>query len=71
VSGGQGDLLVFRDYLSGVLDYVSKAIATGKSKEEMVKLENLPGFDDYHTPAPNRLAGNLNVAYEELTEKTG
>jgi glyoxylase-like metal-dependent hydrolase (beta-lactamase superfamily II) len=67
VTGGQDDLLAFRDYLRGVLDYTAKAMAAGEPKEAIVRLENLPGFDDYHTPAPNRLAGNLDAAYEELT----
>jgi len=71
VAGDRGDLLVFRDYLSGLLAYVEKAIAAGQSRDEIVRLENLPGFDDYHTPAPNRLAANLAVAYDELTASAG
>lgn len=67
----QGDLLVFRDYLTAVLARVEKEIAAGKPKDDIVKLENLPGFDDFHAPAPNRLAGNLAVAYDELTEAKG
>jgi len=42
-------------------------MAAGNSRDEIVALENLPGFDDYHAPAPNRLSGNLRVAYDELT----
>lgn len=67
VTGGHGDLLVFRDYLSGLLDHVEKAVAAGKSRDEILQLGNLPGFDDFHTPPPNRLTSNLAVAYEELT----
>lgn len=67
VRGGHADLLAFRDYLSALLDLVRKQIAAGKSREEIVALENLPGFDDYHAPLPNRLGGNLGVAYDELT----
>jgi len=33
-----------------------------------VALANFPGFDDLHAPLPNRLQGNLSVAYDELTE---
>jgi glyoxylase-like metal-dependent hydrolase (beta-lactamase superfamily II) len=67
----RGDLLVFRDYLSGVLDYVQKKIAAGESKEKIIALDNLPGFPDYHVPPTpqNRLPGNLSVAYDELTGK--
>ena len=46
-----------------------KEIKAGKSREEIQKLENLPGFADFHVPPGrgNRLPGNLGVAYDELT----
>ena len=69
VSGARGDLLVLRDYWSAVLAHVEKEIAAGKKKEEVVAMENLAGFPDFHSPLPNRLGGNLGVAYDELTEK--
>lgn len=69
VSGSNKELLVFRDYLSGLLEHVQKRIAAGEAKEKIVALENLPGFDDFHAPLPNRLGLNLSVAYDELTEK--
>lgn len=71
VTGTRGDLLVFRDYLAGLLAHVEKEIAAGKSRDEIVALENLPGFPEYHQPRPNRLGANLGVAYDELTEKAG
>ncbi|MEY4939459.1 MAG: hypothetical protein RIQ93_1194 [Verrucomicrobiota bacterium] len=71
VTGASKELLVFRDYLSGLLEHVQKQIKAGEPKEKIVALENLPGFADYHTPLPNRLGQNLGVAYDELTEKKG
>lgn len=71
VTGTRGDLLVFRDYLAGLLAHVEQEIAAGKSRDEIVALENLSGFPDYHQPRPNRLGANLGVAYDELTEKAG
>jgi len=71
VTGGHADILAARDFLSALLDHTQKAIAAGKSKEEIVALENFPGFEDLHAPLPNRLQGNLSVAYDELTEKKG
>ena len=68
VTAKRDELLVLRDYFSAVLDYTQKQIAAGKSKAEIVTLENLPGFDDFHLPRPNRLGQNLGVAYDELTE---
>jgi cyclase len=68
VTGTPADLLVFRDYLSGLLAHVESEIKAGKSKEEIQKLENLPGFPDFHQPPGrgNRLPGNLGVAYDEI-----
>ncbi len=67
VTGTRADLLVLRDYLSGLLDYTQKQVAAGKPKTEIVALENLPGFPDFHQPLPNRLGANLGTAYDELT----
>ena len=63
------ELLGFRDYLTGLLAYTAGEIKAGKTKEEIQKLENLPGFPDFHVPPGrgNRLPGNLGVAYDELT----
>lgn len=69
VLGGPADLLVFRDYLAGLLAHVEAALQAGKSREEVLKLENLPGFPDFHVPPGrgNRLPANLGVAYDELS----
>jgi glyoxylase-like metal-dependent hydrolase (beta-lactamase superfamily II) len=69
VLGGPAELLVFRDYLSALLAHTGAEIKAGKSKEEILKLENLPGFPDFHVPPGrgNRLPLNLGVAYDELT----
>jgi glyoxylase-like metal-dependent hydrolase (beta-lactamase superfamily II) len=73
VKGTRGDLLVFRDYLAGLLDYTQQRIAAGDPKEKIAGLENLPGFPDFHLPVgpANRLPSNLSVAYDELTQKSG
>ncbi len=70
VTAKAADLLAFRDYLSGLLDYTQKQIAAGTSREALVKLDNLPGFPEFHDPAPNRLGANLGDAYDELTATT-
>ncbi len=67
VTGGRADLLVMRDFLSGVLAYVQKGIAAGQPKETIVAVDNLPGFPDYATPLPNRLGSVLGAAFDELT----
>ena len=70
VTGGHAEIAAFRDYLSGLLAHVEKQIAAGKTKDQIVTLDNLPGFPDYHLPLPNRLGSNLGVAYDELTTKS-
>lgn len=69
VTTGPADLLVFRDYLSALLAHVEGEIKAGRSKEEILQLENLAGFPDFHAPPGpgNRLRANLTVAYDELT----
>lgn len=66
---GTADLFVFRDYLSALVAHVEAGIKAGKPKEEIVKLENFPGFPDFHVPPGrgNRLGSNLSVVYDELT----
>lgn len=63
------ELLVFRDYLSGLLAYTEKGIKAGKSKEELQKIDNLEGFTDFHVPPGrgNRLPGNVGTAFDELS----
>jgi cyclase len=68
VTGSRGDLLVMRDFFTGVLEHVQREIAAGHDKSAVVALENLPGFPDYHAPLPNRLGLILGAAYDELTE---
>jgi hypothetical protein len=58
-----------RDYLSALLDRAGKAIAAGQGKDELVRLGNMPGFDDFHVPLGrgNRLPANLAAAFDELS----
>ncbi len=68
VTGTRADLLVMRDFFTGVLEHVQGEIAAGHDKSTVVALENMPGFSDYHAPLPNRLGLILGAAYDELTE---
>ena len=68
VTGKRGDLLVMRDFLSAVLERVQGEIKAGSDKPAVVALENMPGFDDFHAPLPNRLGMVLGAAFDELTE---
>jgi len=69
VTGTQKDLAVMRGFLNGMLEYVQKGIDAGWSRDQITVLDNLPGFDDWHVPKPNRLGGILGTVYDELTAK--
>lgn len=67
VTGGRDDLVVMRDYLARLLEVTQKAVAGGKSVEELASLEVLPGFEDHEAPSPRlSLQANLRVAWEEV-----
>ena len=68
-TGGRPEVLLMRDYLSALLDRAGKAIAAGQSRDELVRLGNMPGFDDFHVPPGrgNRLPANLAAAFDELS----
>jgi glyoxylase-like metal-dependent hydrolase (beta-lactamase superfamily II) len=70
VSGTRDDLFVMRDLLTALLERVEKGMAAGQTKEQIAALDNLPGFPDFHVPAPNRLSGILGTVYDELSAKS-
>lgn len=67
VTGSNKDLLVFRDFLSGLLDYTQKQIKAGEPKEKVVAVMRIPGFDDFDPSG--RTSGALSVAFDELSAK--
>lgn len=68
VTGAQADLFVFRDFLTALVEHTEKEIKAGKSRAEIIKLTNLPGWPDYFADdKTSRLPGNLGAAYDELT----
>ncbi len=68
VTGSSPDLEHMRDYFSAVLQHVEQGVAAGSSRDEIVALETLTGFEDYASNPPRlTLGGTLGVAYDELT----
>lgn len=68
ITGAMADVLAQRDFLTALIEHVQKEIQAGKSREEIVKLTNLPGFPDYFADEKtSRLPVNLGVAYDELS----
>ena len=70
ISGGRADMLVMRDFLSGLLDYTRKGIAEGRSKDDLARIEKLPGFPEhFRADWVTAIPLNIAAAYEELTEE--
>jgi glyoxylase-like metal-dependent hydrolase (beta-lactamase superfamily II) len=66
VLGSKDDLLAFKNYLDALLMHVSKEIALGKSKEEIVKATGIPDAPEWKGDGITR---PLTAAFEELTSK--
>lgn len=66
VSGSRADLMLMRDYFTGVIQYVEAAIKAGTPAEQVVKTATLPKFPQ-HEGDFNFL---LQATYDELTKKT-
>jgi cyclase len=64
VTGTTEDLKAFQDYLSKLLDFVGTQIKEGKSKDDVLKIKELPFETQWKGDGLNR---PLQAAYEELT----
>ena len=70
VTAGRKELLRQRDYFDAVLSHVRQAMAKGQSKENIIALAALPGFESHQSLGTVlTLGGVLAVAYDELTAK--
>ena len=65
LSGGRADLLMMRDYLTAVLEYVQQAITAKRPAEEIIKTTSLPKFPQHE----GDFAFLLQATYDELTAK--
>jgi cyclase len=63
VTGSKAELAAFEDYLKKLLDFTGEQIKAGKSKEEIIKIKDIPGIS-----WPNSGAERVfTAAYDELT----
>jgi cyclase len=68
VRNGRAEVTHFRNYLTAVLDHARAGVKAGQSREEVVKLPVLKGFEDNVSPnARLTLAFVLGIAYDEVT----
>jgi glyoxylase-like metal-dependent hydrolase (beta-lactamase superfamily II) len=66
VLGTQADVLRQRDFFTALVEFVQMEMKEGKSREEIVKVTNLPGWPDYFVEQNSRLPGNLGIVFDEL-----
>ena len=66
--GTREDLLVMRDFLSGLLDYVQTGLASGTSLEELTAVDRLPDFPEHYLESwENAIPNAIRAAHQELT----
>lgn len=63
VTGGREDLRAMQNYLEKLLVFVKSEIKAGKSKEDILKANSIPGAEDFQGQGIQR---SLTAAYEEL-----
>lgn len=68
IVGTREDLLVMRDFLSGLLEYVSTGIAAGNSVDELAAVDRLPDFPNHYLDSWAAAIPNaIKAAHTELT----
>lgn len=67
--GKSDDVYAMRDYLSVLINFVSKEIKEGKNKEQIASASEIPGVKDIKEQRDGIRKMNLEKAYEYLTQK--
>ena len=65
VTGNKEDLVAFEDYLQKLLAFVEGEIKSGKSRDEIIKIKDIPGL----SWKANGAERSITAAYDELTSK--
>jgi glyoxylase-like metal-dependent hydrolase (beta-lactamase superfamily II) len=68
VTGGREDLLVMRDFLAALNEYVTQQRQAGASLEEMKEKQVLDGFEAFDFDWALSLADCIEAVYQERTE---
>lgn len=64
VTGGKDELKSMQNYLEKLLAFVKNEMKAGKSKEDILKVQSIPGAEDFQGQGIQR---SLTAAYEELS----
>ncbi len=67
--GKADDVYKMRDYLSALINFVSKEMKEGKTKEQIASASEIPGVKDVKEQRDGMRKMNLEKAYEYLTQK--
>ncbi|NBC16520.1 MAG: MBL fold metallo-hydrolase [Bacteroidetes bacterium] len=68
VTGSRADLLVMRDFLTGLNEYVAEGRKAGTPIDELAAVERLPGFPDHHLAAwADGIPNAIRAVYREQT----
>jgi cyclase len=65
VTGGKEEIKAMQNYLEKLLLFVKNEMKAGKSKEEILKAQSIPGAEDFQGQGIQR---SLTAAYEELAK---
>ena len=64
VTGDMEDIKAMQNYMEKLADFVQSSIKAGKSKDEILKAQSIPGITDWQGDGINR---SLEAAYQEFT----
>ncbi len=67
VTGNRADLLVMRDFLTGLWEYVEKGVKEGKSEDDLV-VERLPGFESHYVDSwADGIKMDIQTVFKEIS----
>ena len=67
--GNIKDIRAMRNYLSALIDFVSKEIKSGKTQNQITSVDKIPGVNDVKEIREGMKKMNLEKAFEELTKQ--
>jgi cyclase len=71
VTGGQAELLLFRDYLGAVLAFVESQARAGRTRDEILGMRDpLPGFEGFGRFGQPSARDPLTCAYDEVADRS-
>jgi glyoxylase-like metal-dependent hydrolase (beta-lactamase superfamily II) len=68
VTGTRADLLGFRDFLSGLIDFVEAGMAAGKGVDQLAANDRLPDFPEHYLESwKDAIPNAIRATHQELT----